>query len=61
VHSFQTLLAELGTIGRHTVRVPAQPNLPSFETITTPTPFQQVLCERAGFNWAAGRRQNTSA
>jgi len=61
VHSFQTLLAELGTIGRHTVRVPARPDLPSFETVTTPTPYQQALCERAGFNWATGRRQNTSA
>lgn len=60
VHSFQTLLAELGTIARNEVAVPAPPDLPTFTMLTTPTPFQQTVCECVGLNLAGGSRQKTS-
>ena len=37
VHSFQTLLADLATVTRNTVRLAGQ----EFDKITTPTPLQQ--------------------
>ena len=42
VHSFSTLLAELGTIVRNTCRTPsAGANAPTFDILTTPNPKQQ--------------------
>lgn len=61
VHSFQTLLAELGTIARNEVRIPARPEIPSFTVITTPTALQQAVCERVGLNLSVGGRQKPSA
>jgi transposase len=46
VHSFSTLLAELGTIVRNTCRVPnAGVDAPTFELLTTPNPKQQRAFE----------------
>lgn len=61
VHSFQTLLADLGTIVRNEVRVSAQPDLPTFTMIATPTPSQQAVCDRVGLNLSSGGRHKTSA
>ncbi|MBE3598631.1 MAG: hypothetical protein IMX02_07480 [Limnochordaceae bacterium] len=48
VHSFATLLDELATVARHTVRIPALPEVEPFETVTTPTPFQQEVTGSGG-------------
>jgi hypothetical protein len=40
VHSFQTLLEDLATITRNTIR-PCIPDSPTFEKTTLPTPLQQ--------------------
>lgn len=59
VHSLRTLLADLATIGRNQVRIPGMPDAPSFTLITTPTPYQAEVLERAGLVLTAtGRRQN---
>ena len=49
VHSFATLLAELGTIVRNTCRTPnAAANAPTFELLTTPNSKQQRAFELLG-------------
>ena len=46
VHSFSTLLAELGTIVRNTCRAPtAEANAPTFDLLTTPNAKQQQAFE----------------
>jgi len=46
VHSFATLMAELGTIARNTCRTPqAGPDAPTFEVVTTPNPKQKRALE----------------
>jgi hypothetical protein len=44
VHSFATLLADLGTICLNTI-APADPALPGFRLVTTPTPLQRQAFE----------------
>jgi hypothetical protein len=44
VHSFATLLADLGTICLNTI-APADPALPGFRLVTTPTPLQRQALE----------------
>jgi transposase len=42
IHSFSTLMAELGGIVRNTCRTPAaEPHHPTFEIVTTPNPTQR--------------------
>jgi len=48
IHSFPALLAELSTLARNTVRIPAMPDVPPFTVITTPNPLQREACGRAG-------------
>ncbi len=46
VHSFATLMAELGTIVRNTCRIPlAGQSAPTFEVVTTPNPKQKRALE----------------
>ena len=47
VHSFQTLLADLGTIVRNTIK-PDLPGAPVFEKTTIPTPLQQRALDLLG-------------
>ena len=63
VHSFRTLLAELGTVVRNVARVPAIPQLPPFALVTTPSPLQREAFERVGLteDLLGGRRQKSSA
>ena len=44
VHSFATLLADLGTICLNTI-APADPALPGFRLVTTPTALQRQAFE----------------
>ena len=48
VHSFETLLAELGTRSRNYCRVKADPQSPAFTQITEPNPLQQRAFELLG-------------
>jgi hypothetical protein len=61
IHSFHTLLADLGTIARNRVRIPAQPDIPEFTMVTTPTPFQREVCQAVGLNLDRLGRQNPPA
>lgn len=62
MHSFATLLDELATVARHTVRIPALPEVEPFETVTTPTPFQQEVLARVGLrSLVSAGRQKASA
>jgi len=45
VHSFESLLAELGTRCRHRCRLKSEPDSPAFEQMTDPTPLQQRALE----------------
>ena len=45
VHSFETLLAELGTRCRHRCRLNADPKAPTVERVTEPTPIQGRVLE----------------
>jgi Transposase DDE domain len=47
VHSFQTLLADLGTICLNQIQ-PAGPALPGFRLVTTPTPIQRRAYDLLG-------------
>jgi hypothetical protein len=53
VHSFATLLADLGTICLNTI-APADPALPSFRLVTTPTAFQRQAFELLGVSHRLG-------
>jgi len=48
LHSFETLLAELGTRCRNRCRVRSQPDAPPFDQLTAPTPLQQRALELLG-------------
>jgi transposase len=48
VHSFETLMAELGTRSRQRCRVKSDPTFPPFYTLTEPTPLQQRAFELLG-------------
>lgn len=61
VHSLRTLLADLGTIARNTVRIPAQPERATFTLVTTPTPFQREVCAAVGLSFDRPGRQNHPA
>lgn len=45
IHSFDTLLAELGTRCRNRCRIKSDPNSPVFHQLTEPTPLQQRAYE----------------
>ena len=45
VHSFETLLAELATRCRHQCRLKSDPNAPTLEQLTEPTPLQHRALE----------------
>ena len=53
VHSFATLLADLGTICLNTI-APADPALPGFRLITTPTALQRQAFESLGVSHRLG-------
>jgi hypothetical protein len=53
VHSFATLLADLGTICLNTI-APADPALPGFRLVTTPTPLQRQAFELLGVSHRYG-------
>jgi hypothetical protein len=53
VHSFATLLADLGTICLNTI-APADPALPGFRLVTTPTALQRQALELLGVNHRLG-------
>jgi hypothetical protein len=53
VHSFATLLADLGTICLNTI-TPADPALPGFRLITTPTALQRQAFELLGVSHRLG-------
>jgi Transposase DDE domain len=53
VHSFTTLLADLGTICLNTI-APADPELPGFRLITTPTTLQRQAFESLGVSHRLG-------
>lgn len=48
IHSFETLLAELGTRTRNLCRVKAVPDAPAFTTYAEPTPVQRRALELLG-------------
>jgi hypothetical protein len=53
VHSFATLLADLGTICLNTI-APADPALPGFRLVTTPTAVQRHAFELLGVSYRLG-------
>ena len=53
VHSFATLLADLGTICLNTI-APADPALPGFRLVTTPTALQRQALELLGVSHRLG-------
>jgi DDE family transposase len=53
VHSFATLLADLGTICLNTI-APADPMLPGFRLVTTPTPLQRQALDLLGVSHRPG-------
>jgi len=53
VHSFATLLADLGTICLNTI-APADPALPGFRLVTTPTALQRQALELLGVSHRFG-------
>jgi Transposase DDE domain len=53
VHSFATLLTDLGTICLNTI-APADPALPGFRLVTTPTALQRQALELLGVNHRLG-------
>ena len=61
VHSFATLLSNLGTIAANTMRVPNRLEAPTFTAITTPTPFQAEVLKLVGADDLRSRRQNKLA
>jgi len=53
VHSFATLLADLGTICLNQIQ-PADPALPGFRLVTTPTPLQRQALDLLGISHRLG-------
>jgi hypothetical protein len=53
VHSFTTLLADLATICLNTI-APADPQLPGFRLVTTPTPLQRQAFDLLGVSHRLG-------
>ena len=53
VHSFATLLADLGTICLNTI-APADPAQPGFRLVTTPTPLQRPALDLLGVSHRLG-------
>ena len=53
VHSFATLLADLGTICLNTI-APADPAQPGFRLVTTPTPLQRQALDLLGVSHRLG-------
>ena len=53
VHSFATLLSDLGTICLNTI-TPADPALPGFRLVTTPTTLQRQVFELLGVSHRLG-------
>ena len=53
VHSFQTLLADLATICLNQIQ-PADPALPGFRLVTTPTPLQRQTLDLLGVSHRLG-------
>jgi len=53
VHSFRTLLADLATICLNQIQ-PADPGLPGFRLVTTPTPIQRQALDLLGVSHRLG-------
>ena len=53
VHSFRTLLADLATICLNQIH-PADPALPGFKLVTTPTPVQRHALDLLGVSHRLG-------
>ena len=58
VHSFQTLLKDLGTVSRNRAE-PKLPGAPAFDTLTRSTPLQQRAFELLGVNLTTGAVPST--
>jgi hypothetical protein len=59
VHSFATLLADLGTICLNTI-APADPALPGFRLVTTPTPLQRQALDLLSVSHRLGVAQSAA-
>lgn len=57
LHSFETLLADLGTVMRNLTQIPAMPDVPAFWVTTTPSPVQRRALELAGADLSSGRQK----
>lgn len=53
MHSFQTLLADLATICLNQIQ-PADPALPVFQLVTSPTPLQRRALDLLGVSHRHG-------
>jgi hypothetical protein len=53
VHSFTSLLADLGTTCLNHIQ-PADPALPGFRLVTTPTPLQRQILDLLGVSHRLG-------
>ena len=53
MHSLATILADLGTICLNTI-APADPELPGFRLVTTPTPLQRQALDLLGVSHRLG-------
>ena len=53
MHSFASLLADLATICLNTI-APADPALPGFRLVTTPTPLQRRALDLLGVSHRLG-------
>ena len=53
IHSFSSLLADLGTVCLNTI-APADPALPGFRLVTTPTPLQRQTLDLLGVSHRLG-------
>lgn len=56
-YSFRTLLAQLSTVIRNTVRIPALPELGLFHLVTQPSPLQRQAFEAVGLKWTQDKLQ----
>ena len=48
LHSLKTLLAEMGTLQRHTMRVADLQGAPTWDQLSVPSPYQRRVFEAAG-------------
>ncbi len=61
MQSFRALLDRLARVARHKVRLPARPETPLYDQVTTPDAFQRELLARVGLRCLVTGRQKASA